>query len=249
MKKLYGLVGHPLSHSFSQGFFREKFEIEHIDADYLNFDISSITHFTSLIDRFPEIAGLNVTIPYKEKVIDFIDCLDSEAENIGAVNVVKVINENGKKILKGYNSDIIGFSESIRPLLKEKHKAALILGTGGASKAVFYALKKLGLKCTFVSRNADPEKNILSYSDLSKELFSEYSVIVNTTPLGMYPNTESFPDIPYELMDENYLCYDLVYNPEITEFMKRSANKGAVTKNGYDMLVLQALAAWEIWNK
>ena len=180
---------------------------------------------------------------------DFIDCLDPEAENIGAVNVVKVINENGKKILKGYNSDIIGFSESIRPLLKEKHKAALILGTGGASKAVFYALKKLGLKCTFVSRNTDPEKKILSYSDLSKELFSEYSVIVNTTPLGMYPNTESFPDIPYELMDENYLCYDLVYNPEITEFMKRSANKGAVTKNGYDMLVLQALAAWEIWNK
>ena len=133
--------------------------------------------------------------------------------------------------------------------MKEKHKAALILGTGGASKAVFYALKKLGLKCTFVSRNADPEKNILSYSDLSKELFSEYTVIVNTTPLGMYPNTESFPDIPYELKDENYLCYDLVYNPEITEFMKRSAKEGAVTKNGYDMLVLQALAAWEIWNK
>ena len=247
--KLYGVVGHPLSHSFSANFFKEKFKLENIDADYLNFDISSISHFTSLIDRFPEIEGLNVTIPYKEKVIDFLDCLDPEAEKIGAVNVVKIIKENDSKILKGYNSDIVGFSESIKSLLKDNHTKALILGTGGASKAVFYSLEKLGIKCTYVSREQNLEKGILSYKDLTQAIFNEYSVIVNTTPLGMYPNIESYPDIPYQYINHNFLCYDLVYNPEETAFLRLSREKGAVIKNGYDMLVLQALAAWEIWQK
>lgn len=247
--KLYGLVGHPLSHSFSATFFNEKFKKENIDAEYLNFDISSISHFTSLIDRFPEIEGLNVTIPYKEKVIDFLDLMDEEAQSIGAVNVVKVYKDGHKRILKGYNSDIIGFTESIKPLLDHNHKKALILGTGGASKAVAFGLKKLGMDYKYVSRNPDMEKGIISYSDITESIINEYTVIVNTTPLGMYPNIDNCPDIPYYMLTEKHLCYDLVYNPEITKFMRLSSSHGAVVKNGYDMLLLQALAAWKIWNE
>lgn len=244
----YGLVGYPLKHSFSIGYFNEKFSSEKIEAEYINFEIPDINNFPEIIEANPNLHGLNVTIPYKEKVIPYLDELDKQAAAIGAVNVIKIIrNKGGKPKLIGYNSDIIGFTQSIQPLLQSHHKKALILGTGGASKAVFHGLKNLGIEAKFVSRTA--RFGMLTYEELNAEIIKEYTVIVNCTPVGMYPKVDACPDIPYEAITSEHLLYDLLYNPNITLFMKKGEVKGAVTKNGLEMLLLQAFAAWEIWQK
>jgi len=246
MKK-YGLIGYPLKHSFSIGYFNEKFKSEGIDAEYINFEIPDIKDFTTIIDQNPNLCGMNVTIPYKEQVIPFLDELDKDTAAIGAVNVIKIIRQKGKVKLVGYNSDIIGFSQSIKPLLKEHHKKALILGAGGAAKAIFHGLKNLGVEGTYVSRTKEPGK--LTYEELTPEIMAENTIIVNCTPVGMFPNDAFCPDIPYELLSPHHLLYDLIYNPDTTLFMKKGAQKGAKTKNGLEMLLLQAFAGWEIWNK
>lgn len=245
--KTYGLIGYPLGHSFSQSYFTTKFKEEKIDARYLNFPIPSIDEFEGLIKQHPYIAGFNVTIPYKKQILCFLSELDQEAANIGAVNVVKVIWKGKKQILKGYNSDVIGFLGSLQPLLKQHHTKALILGSGGASKAVAYGLSKSGITFRFVSRAPKGTAQV-SYESITPEILSEYKLIINTTPLGMSPNIDECPDIPYEAVTPNHLFYDLIYNPEETLFMKKAAEKGATIKNGLEMLHLQAEAAWEIWN-
>lgn len=245
--KLYGLIGFPLGHSFSQGYFNQKFEAENIDARYINFEIPEIDDLNNILARNPNLAGLNVTIPYKQQVIDKLDEMDPEAAEIGAVNVIKFIRRNGKLILKGYNSDIIGFRDSIAPLLTDHHTAALILGTGGASRAVSYALRSLGIETQLVSRSQTP--GVITYSDLTPEIINRHKIIVNTTPLGMYPHVDECPDIPYHLLTSRHLCYDLLYNPDVTLFMKKSAEAGAEIKNGLEMLLLQAFAAWQIWQR
>lgn len=243
----YGLIGYPLGHSFSKNFFNQKFESEHIDAQYINFEIPSIKDFKDVLKFNPDLHGLNVTIPYKEQVIPYLDDLDEDARLIGAVNVIKFARGFlGKTKLIGYNSDVIGFRRSIEPLLTDSHRRALILGTGGASKAVFHGLKQLGVESTFVSRTA--KEGCITYADLTREMMDRYTVIVNTTPLGMFPNVDSCPDIPYEWLTPNHLLYDLLYNPDETLFMRRGKERGAVVKNGLEMLLLQAFAAWEIWN-
>lgn len=243
----YGLIGYPLGHSFSKNFFNQKFESEHIDAQYINFEIPSIKDFKDVLKFNPELHGLNVTIPYKEQVIPYLDDLDEDARLIGAVNVIKFARGFlGKTKLIGYNSDVVGFRRSIEPLLTDSHRRALILGTGGASKAVFHGLKQLGVESTFVSRTA--KEGCITYADLTREMMDRYTVIVNTTPLGMFPNVDSCPDIPYEWLTPNHLLYDLLYNPDETLFMRRGKERGAVVKNGLEMLLLQAFAAWEIWN-
>ena len=247
MKK-YGLLGYPLGHSFSRNYFNQKFEAERIDAEYLNFEIPEIKEIKIVIKENPELNGLNVTIPYKEQVIPYLDDLDEDARLIGAVNVIKFSKGLfGKVKLKGYNSDIIGFKQSIEPLLKEHHRKALILGTGGASKAVFQGLKQLGVASTFVSRKA--KEYCITYEEITPKVMEQYTVIVNTTPLGMYPNVNACPAIPYELLTSDHLLYDLLYNPDETLFMRKGKEKGAVVKNGLEMLLLQAFAAWEIWQK
>ena len=247
MKK-YGLLGYPLGHSFSRNYFNQKFEAERIDAEYLNFEIPEIKEIKNVIKENPELNGLNVTIPYKEQVIPYLDDLDEDARLIGVVNVIKFSKGLfGKVKLKGYNSDIIGFKQSIEPLLKEHHRKALILGTGGASKAVFQGLKQLGVASTFVSRKA--KEYCITYEEITPKVMEQYTVIVNTTPLGMYPNVNACPDIPYDLLTSDHLLYDLLYNPDETLFMRKGKEKGAVVKNGLEMLLLQAFAAWEIWQK
>lgn len=247
-KKIYGLVGKKLSHSFSAKFFNEKFEAEGINAEYRNFELPNIEHLKDIIASHPTLMGLNVTIPYKEVVIPFLDDLSPEAKAIGAVNVIKIQHlSDGSVRLIGHNTDVIGFRESIRPLLTTNHTKAMILGTGGASKAVEHALRALDIEVQFVSRSHD--KSSLTYSDLTDDIISNYKIIVNTTPLGMYPNTMVMPDIIYYALTEEHLCYDLVYNPEKTMFLIACEAHGAQIKNGIEMLILQAERAWEIWNK
>lgn len=245
----YGLIGYPLKHSFSKGYFNEKFIAENLDAEYVNFEISSILDFMEIIEENPNLQGLNVTIPYKEQVIPYLDELDKDAVKIGAVNVIKFVRlPKGNIKLVGYNSDIIGFTQSIEPLLKPYHQKALILGTGGASKAVWHGLQNLGLKCTYVSRCKQSDE-VLTYQELTPEVMKEYTVIVNCTPVGMYPNEDNYPNLPYQLLTPKHLLYDLIYNPSQTLFLKKGEEHGATTKNGLEMLLLQAFAAWEIWNK
>lgn len=244
----YGLLGYPLGHSFSKNYFNQKFESEKIDAQYVNFEISDIKYIKNVLKENPNLNGLNVTIPYKEQVIPYLDDLDEDARLIGAVNVIKFTKGFlGKTKLIGYNSDIIGFKRSIEPLLDSSHRKALILGTGGASKAVMHGLKQLGVGTTFVSRT--PKEHCITYQDVTPELLERYTVIVNTTPLGMFPNVEACPDIPYDALTPKHLLYDLLYNPDETLFMKKGKEHGAVVKNGLEMLLLQAFAAWEIWQK
>ena len=246
----YGLIGYPLGHSFSRKFFTEKFATEGIDAQYLNFEIPSIEEFPEIIKNNPTLRGLNVTIPYKQQVMQYLDDISEEAKAIGAVNVVKcqLSTVNCQLHLTGYNSDVIGFVESIKPLLKPHHKKALILGTGGASKAIHYGLeKKLGMKTLFVSRSA--RKGMITYEKVTAEVLKEYEVIVNCSPVGMYPHVDECPVLPYEALNENNLLYDLVYNPLETLFMKKGAAQGATVKNGLEMLHLQAIASWEFWEK
>ena len=243
----YGLIGYPLGHSFSKNYFTEMFENENIDAEYINFEIPTIDALPEVLATNPELRGLNVTIPYKEKVISFLDAVSPEARAIGAINVIKVEHKGNETILKGYNSDVIGFTKSIAPLLKRHNKKALILGTGGASKAIDYGLKSLGLETVKVSRYERP--GTIQYSKITPEIIKEYNVIVNCTPCGMYPNIEECPELPYEAMTEKNILYDLIYNPDQTKFMKLGAKQGATVKNGLEMLLLQAFASWEFWNR
>ncbi|MBR1558579.1 MAG: shikimate dehydrogenase [Prevotella sp.] len=244
----YGLIGYPLGHSFSISYFNQKFQDEGINAIYENFEIPTIDALTEVLDSNPSLQGLNVTIPYKEKVLPFLDSISPEARAIGAVNVIKVIHEGKEVKLKGYNSDVIGFTKSIEPMIDKKwHRKALILGTGGASKAVDYGLRNLGLETVFVSRYEKPDT--IQYKTITSDVIHEYNVIVNCTPVGMYPKTEDCPDLPYEAMDSHTILYDLIYNPDETLFMKRGAKYGAQTKNGLEMLLLQAFASWEFWHE
>ncbi len=243
----YGLIGFPLGHSFSISYFNQKFADEKINAKYENYEIPSIDILPEILDKNPDLRGLNVTIPYKEKVIPFLDSLSPEARAIGAVNVIRVTHEGSKTILKGFNSDVIGFTQSIEPMIDKKwHKKALILGTGGASKAIRYGLKSLGLETVCVSRYE--KTGTILYKQITPEVIKEYNVVVNCTPVGMYPHTEECPDLPYEAMDSHTILYDLIYNPDQTLFMRRGAEYGADVKNGLEMLLLQAFASWEFWN-
>jgi len=293
----YGIIGFPLGHSFSRSFFTEKFAREGIDAQYLNFEIPDATMLLDVLRDNPGLRGLNVTLPHKQAVIPLLDELSDEAREIGAVNVIKINppqpslkgRENGNVAergslplregwggsLKGFNSDIIGFSDSIRPLLQPHHKKALVLGTGGASKAICVGLKRLGLEWTYVSRKAEapsplplwgsaavPEdsneqkhspkggagRGLLAYSDLTPEVMEEYTVIVNCTPVGMFPKVNEAPAIPYQYLTPRHLLFDCVYNPEDTLFMQKGRERGATVKNGLEMLHLQAVASWRFWN-
>ena len=247
MKK-YGLIGYPLTHSFSKQFFTEKFRKEKIHAAYLNFEIDSVDHISTIIEENPELSGLNVTIPYKELIIPVLDKLDREAEEIAAVNTIKIIRKQDKIYLTGFNTDIWGFEHSLKPFLKNHHKSALILGTGGASKAVQYVLKKLDINFMTVTTRV-PSENSVNYHDLTKQLMTDHTIIINTTPLGTFPHINTFPNIPYEHITSNHLLYDLVYNPELTTFLQKGKQQGAIIKNGYEMLVLQALKSYEIWEQ
>ena len=247
-ERIYGLIGYPLMHSFSRTFFNQKFESEGINARYVNFEIPDIGDLMEVFAENTNLAGLNVTIPYKQLVMDYLNDIDPVAKRIGAVNVVQIIRgKSGNDFrLVGFNSDIVGFVNSIRPLLKPQHKGALVLGSGGASKAVCCGLEDLGIEALVVSRT--PGEGVITYADLTPDVMSAHKVIVNTTPLGMYPHVDECPDIPYELITPDFLCYDLLYNPDVTLFMKRCAEHGAEVKNGLEMLLLQAFESWEIWN-
>ncbi|WP_310555673.1 shikimate dehydrogenase [Flavobacterium sp.] len=243
-KKL-GLLGKNISYSFSQNYFSLKFKKEEINTvySYENFDIPHIDEFKAVLKNNPELIGLNVTIPYKESVIPFLDELSENAKQIGAVNTIKIL-PNGK--LYGDNTDYFGFSKSLKPLLKKHHNKALILGTGGAAKAIVFGLKQLNIESVFVSRQA--KENCISYADITQEIISEFPIIINCTPLGTFPNIEEFPEIPYHYLTKKNIAFDLIYNPEKTEFLKQAESNNALIKNGYDMLVFQAEKSWEIWN-
>lgn len=245
--KTYGLIGYPLGHSFSRGYFTDFFANQGIDAEYKNFELSSIELLPTLLESEKTLCGFNVTIPYKQQIFPYLNELDEAAQAIGAVNVVKVIHKDGKRHLKGYNSDYIGFANSIRPLLKPHHTHALILGTGGASKAVDYALRQLEMKTIFVSRTE--RENIISYDRLTPELLEKYTVIVNTTPLGMHPKVDECPPLDYSLVTSRHLLYDVIYNPAKTLFLQHGEERGATICNGMEMLIGQAQAAWNIWEE
>lgn len=246
---IYGLIGTSLSHSFSMDFFNQKFISEGIDAQYFNFELNDIGELMTIFSEYPNLDGLNVTMPYKEKVIPFMDQLDETAEMVGAVNVIKIIKGTSAGVIKlvGYNTDFLGFKNSIEPLLTSEMNKALVLGTGGSSKAVKAGLESLGLTVDFVSRRKTA--TTITYEELTKQMINAHKVIVNTTPLGTYPNTDVCPDIPYRFLTPSHLCYDLVYNPSETMFMKNSAAAGAVVKNGLEMLLLQAFESYRIWTE
>lgn len=244
MLKKYGLIGYPLSHSFSKGYFTEKFKKEGIEnAAYETYPLEKISDFTTLLQNNPELVGLNVTIPYKEAIIPYLDELSEEAKKIGAVNTIKIIN--GKKI--GYNSDVVGFEKSLIQHLKPTHNKALVLGTGGAAKAVWFVLEKLNIPYLKVSRTAS--ENIIAYDTISIDLVKEYPLIINTTPLGMSPKLETKPDIPYQALTKNHFLYDLVYNPQTTLFLEMGQKMGATIQNGLPMLHGQAERSWELWRE
>lgn len=243
--KVYGLIGKNIDYSFSKKYFTERFANTNAsDCIYENFDLASIDDFKALLQSHPDFAGLNVTIPYKEAVIPHLDLLSKKAMAIGAVNVIR-FKKNGQ--LKGYNSDYFGFKKALKPLLQDHHKKALILGTGGSSKAVAFALEELGITSAFVSRDA--AKSSVTYDRLNATTFDNFQIVINCTPLGTSPYVAEFPPIPYEYFTEKHLVFDLIYNPEETQFLKRAKQQGAITKNGQDMLVFQAEKAWKIWNK
>ena len=244
----YGLIGFPLKHSFSKDYFNNKFASEGIDAEYVNFEISSIAELKTIIKNDPQLKGINVTIPYKEQVIPYLDQLNENARKIGAVNVIKIERKKKKIKLSGFNSDIIGFKESIEPLLKPYHQRALVLGNGGAAKAVFYGLQQLGIEATYVSRQKT-EEQMLVYSELTPEVMETHTIVVNCTPVGMWPNVDDCPAIPYQSLTDKHLLYDLLYNPDETLFMKKGEERGAAVKNGLEMLLLQAFAGWKMWTQ
>ena len=245
IQKQFGLVGKNISYSFSKNYFLEKFSTEYFEGcSYVNFDIQTLEEFPSIIKNNPNLKGLNVTIPYKEIVLPFLDKLSKKAIEIEAVNVIR-ITKKGK--LKGYNSDYYGFKKTLETILKPHHKNALILGTGGAAKAVAFALKMLKIEYTFVSREVT-EKTI-DYTRINETTFDNFQIIINCTPLGTSPNIEAFPPIPYNYFTDKHIAFDLIYNPEETVFLQKAKLKGATIKNGYEMLVFQAEKSWKIWNK
>ncbi len=244
-KLKFGLVGRNISYSFSRGYFADKFKTENLPCSYVNFDLKSIEELNDIIKTTSNLKGLNVTIPYKQEVIPMLDNLDKRALKIGAVNTIK-ITESQKLI--GYNTDYYGFKNSLQPHLNKHHKHALILGTGGASKAVAYALKKLKIEYNFVSRSKKEGVKFL-YADLTDQIIASHSIIINCTPIGTFPNINACPDIPYDAITKKHILYDLIYNPEQTKFLSRGVLKGAITINGLEMLKLQAEKSWQIWNK
>jgi len=245
LKLKFGLVGRNISYSFSRGYFADKFEKESLRHSYVNFDLQSIEELDYIIRNTPNLKGLNVTIPYKEEVIPILDDLNKRARKIGAVNTIRITRY--QKLI-GYNTDYYGFKNSLQPHLKKHHKRALILGTGGASKAIAYALKKLKIQYDYVSRTEKEGVKFL-YSDLTEDIISSYNIIINCTPIGTYPDVNECPDIPYDAITERHILYDLIYNPEQTKFLSCGDIKGATTINGLEMLKLQAEKSWDIWNK
>lgn len=247
--KTFGLIGHRLGYSFSRKFFTDKFTQENLENyEYVNFELDSIDEFPGIFDQDKNICGLNCTIPYKQQIMPFLDEIEAEAAQIGAVNTVKITFKDGKRFLKGFNTDIYGFENSLRPMLEEKHKKALILGTGGASKAIKYILDKLNIEYLSASIEDQLFANEIRYSQITNELLKEYLIIIHATPIGTFPNVDNCPEIPYQSITSDHVLFDLVYNPEETLFLKKGKAQGAKTKNGLEMLHLQAIRAWEIWN-
>lgn len=243
----FGLIGYPLGHSFSKKYFTEKFQSERVqDCSYELYPIENVRLLPGLIRDEPELKGLNVTIPYKTSVMDLLDDISSEAADIGAVNTIKIRRKEGNTTLSGFNSDVTGFRDSLMPYLRKDIETAIVFGTGGSSRAVCYVLKNLGINFILVSRS--PGKGSLTYSDLDPALLSGTMLIINTTPLGMFPKIEGIPEIDYNLLGPKHILYDLVYNPERTSFLKMGEKRGCVTISGLRMLHLQAERSWEIWN-
>ena len=251
--QLFGLIGFPLEHSFSASYFTRKFTEEKIDAVYRNYPLRDITEFESLVESEPDLKGLNVTVPYKERIIPYLDSLDETARSIQAVNTICFYRQKkgkklvGSSVLAGFNTDVTGFERSLREHLGDRHHSALVLGTGGSSKAVIHVLKTMGMDFHRVSRNRGEDR--IAYEELDTDLVKSHQLIVNTTPLGMYPDLDSCPPIPYDAITPGHLLFDLVYNPDKTRFLYLGEQKGAGIVNGYDMLVYQAEASWEIWNR
>lgn len=244
--KVFGLLGKNISYSFSRGYFSEKFtKLKLENYSYVNFDIEQISEFSSIVEKNKSIRGMNVTIPYKQEILPFLTKLDKVSKKIGAVNTIK-FTKNGR--LKGYNTDAFGFENSLKPLLKPHHKKALILGTGGASKAVAYVLKKNNIKYRFVSRKPQKKKE-MGYEVVTEKVLNNYHVIINCTPLGTYPEIDKSPKILYKFLTKKHLLYDLIYNPEITTFLAKGKEQGATIKNGLEMLQLQAEESWRIWQQ
>jgi len=247
--KTFGLIGHRLGYSFSRNFFTEKFKAENLpEHEYVNFELDSIDEFPGIFEQGKEICGLNCTIPYKQQIMVYLDEIDAEAAQIGAVNTVKITHKAGKPHLKGFNTDIYGFENSLRPMLEEKHQKALILGTGGASKAIKHILDKLNIEYLSASIEEQLFDKEIRYSQIDEPLLKEYLIIIHATPIGTFPNVDHCPDIPYEAIGPDHVLFDLVYNPEETLFLKKGKVGDAKTKNGLEMLHLQAIRAWEIWN-
>jgi shikimate dehydrogenase len=243
--KVYGLLGKTLSHSFSQRYFSEKFQNEHItNCVYQNFELKDLEKEIPRLKNEPALSGLNVTIPYKTDIIPFLDNLTDDCRQMNACNCIKIIGEKWT----GYNTDVIGFKRSFAPHLKSFHKKALILGTGGASKAVRFVLGKMGIQFLEVTRNKKDHPSAINYDDITKEIFNEYNIIVNTTPLGMYPNLDAYPNLPYQFVTNQHYFFDLIYNPAKTLFLSKAEANGASIENGEKMLVIQADESWAIWN-
>lgn len=243
----YGLIGYPLGHSFSKKYFTEKFLAGHItNCSYDNYPLENLDTFRELVSAYNELCGLNITIPYKSEIIKFLDVIDIEAEEIGAVNVVKILRSGAHIRLSGFNSDITGIRDSLLPFINENTREALVLGTGGSSRAVCYVLMKSGVKVNLVSRERKP--GTILYSDISSSILNKNRLIINTTPLGMYPDTESKPEIDYTRLTDKHILFDLVYNPELTSFLRMGKEQGCTVISGLKMLFSQAEKAWEIWN-
>lgn len=258
MKK-YGLIGYPLTHSFSENYFKEKFKREALtDAVYETYELPNLSDLDELLKSNPDLCGLNVTVPHKIGIMFYLNKIDPEAREIDAVNCIKIVKSRPVESffsgefnqlpvrLEGYNTDAYGFEESLKPLLKKHHHKALVLGHGGAARAVAYVLKKLDISFRFVSRK--PTGKQYSYGELNADIMKERQLIINTTPIGTYPKVHEKPDIPYEFITDKHLLYDVVYNPEESEFLRMGRERGAATKNGMEMLILQAEKSWEIWN-
>jgi len=244
--KLYGLIGFPLGHSFSKKYFNEKFEREGlIDYSYELFPISSIKEFPSIIKSNPFLQGLNITVPYKQEVLEYVTELTGTVKNIGAANTIKI---KGDKLI-AYNTDVIGFENSFIKKLKPSHTKALVLGTGGSSKAIQYVLKKLNIEFLLVTRSKQLEKEIINYSCIHETIMAEHQVIINCTPVGMYPNVKDYPQLPYQFISEEHYLFDLIYKPEQTLFLKKGEEKGALIENGFEMLIIQAEESWKIWKE
>jgi shikimate dehydrogenase len=247
-KHVFGLIGYPLVHSFSMDYFNQKFLAEGIDAQYINFEIEDLGLLWEIIAEYPNLNGLNVTAPYKEKIIQYLDSLDDDADEIQAVNVVRFIRDkkSGELIeLRGYNSDIAGFENTLGDVLNPQRTSAMVLGTGGAAKAVSAALRHQGVEVQLVSRRKS--EHTLVYEEITRAMVANYKIIVNATPLGKYPDEDQCPDFPFRFLTKEHFCYDLIYNPEETLFLKKSAQYGAETKNGIEMLLLQAFDSYKIW--